>query len=273
MKKLNLKDRVITTDKSAFIMGILNATPDSFWSNSRGGADKALQLIEDGADILDIGAESTRPGSLYVSEEEEISRIIPVLKEIRRHSNIPVSIDTRKKRVFEACFNEGADILNDVSALEDDEKLGTYCADKKVPVILMHKRNTPDKMQENTDYRDIFEDVNRYLKSRIEFALGQGISADKIIVDPGIGFGKNSRDNCILIKRCGELCEGEFPVLMALSRKTVIGNLTGREVQDRLYGTLAADIIAVLKGASLIRVHDVKETVDTMAVLSGILDI
>lgn len=270
MISLKLKNRTVTTEDPAFVMAIVNATPDSFWKESRGGIELALKAIEEGAHILDLGAESTRPGSQYISEEEEIKRLIPLLKEIRRHSDIPVSIDTRKAGVFKACLEEGADILNDVSALEDDEKMAGLCAREEVPVILMHKRNTPDKMQLNTEYKDVFSEVENYLYSRIDYALKQGISSDKIILDPGIGFGKNAQDNCTLIRKCGLLCGKKYPVLMALSRKTVIGALTGREVEDRLAGTLAADLLAVQSGAFMVRVHDVKETVDSLKVLKGI---
>jgi len=270
MIRLRLADREICTSRKSFVMGIVNVTPDSFWEKSRGGVEQALKMIEEGADILDIGGESTRPGSMYVDGQEEIKRIVPVLKEIRKYSSVPVSIDTRKSLVLKACLDEGADILNDVSALEDDDKIALLCAEKKIPVILMHKRSTPDVMQNNTEYADIFNEVNAYLKQRVEYALKQGVSSDKIIIDPGIGFGKNTKDNCTLIKKCGLLCDSKFPVLMALSRKTVIGQLTERDVQDRLIGTVTADILSVLHGASIIRVHDVKEAVDSLAVLEGI---
>ena len=270
MISLRLADKTITTEKNAFVMGIVNATPDSFWEGSRGGTQMALEQIEQGADIIDLGAESTRPGSHYVSEDEQIKRLIPVLSEIRRHSDIPVSIDTRKYSVMKACLDEGADILNDVSALEDDEKLAGLCAESKIPVLFMHKRSTPDVMQNNTEYQDIFKEVDLYLRQRVEYALKQGISSDKIIVDPGIGFGKNMTDNCTLIRRCGQLCDSKYPVLMALSRKTVIGQLCNREIQDRMIGTVAADLIAVMNGATLVRVHDVKEAVDSLNVLKGI---
>lgn len=270
MKELNLADRKITTGRRAFVMGIVNATPDSFWEGSRGGAKKALQMIEDGADIIDLGAESTRPGSMYVDSSEEIKRILPVLKEIRRHSNIPVSVDTRKLDVMRACVDEGADILNDISALEDDGRMADFCAETGIPVILMHKRSTPDVMQNNTEYADIFNEVDTYLEKRADYALRHGIASEKIIVDPGIGFGKNTKDNCTLINKCALLCSSKYPVLMALSRKTVIGDLTGRDIKDRLIGTVAADLIAVINGASMIRVHDVKEAVDSLAVLQGI---
>lgn len=270
MIELKLADRTITTQNRAFVMGIVNTTADSFWEKSRGGVEQALRLIDEGADILDFGAESTRPGAAYVSAEEECKRLLPVLKEVRKHSSIPISIDTRKYEVMKSCYEEGADILNDISALEDDEKLAPFCAEKKLPVILMHKRSTPDVMQNNTYYADIFKEVDSYLKSRVDYALKQGISADKIIVDPGIGFGKNAEDNCTLIKKCALLCDSKYPVLMALSRKSVIGALTGRSVEQRLVGTVCADLISVLNGAFMIRVHDVKEAVDSLAVLKGL---
>lgn len=269
MIELNLATKKITTDLPAFVMGIVNATPDSFFSGSRGGIERALQLIEEGADLLDLGAESTRPGSEYVSEEEEIRRLIPLIKEIRKNSDIPLSIDTRKAEVFKAAVEAGADILNDISALEDAPELADFCAEKKLPVILMHKRGNPGTMQKNTDYADCFSEVNDYLTRRADFALSKGIAPDKIILDPGIGFGKNAHDNFQLIRRCGELAGGKYKVLMALSRKTCIGEATDRPVEERLYGTLAADLVAVQKGAFMVRVHDVKETVDTLKVLKA----
>lgn len=270
MKTLKLKDRTISTEKPAFVMGIVNATPDSFWHESRGGIGNAMKLIEQGADLLDIGGESTRPGSSYVDAAEEISRVVPLVKEIRRNSDIPVSIDTRKLEVMQAAYDCGADILNDVSALEDDERLASFAAKTEIPVILMHKRGNPDIMQNNASYSDAFAEVDSYLNSRVEFALKSGIRKDRIILDPGIGFGKNLEANIALIKNCGRLCQGEFPVLMALSRKSCIGQITGQDVENRLAGTLAADIIAVLAGAFMIRVHDVKEAVDSMNVLKAL---
>lgn len=267
MKSLPLRNRNITTELPAFVMGIVNATPDSFFDKSRGGADDALRLVEEGSDILDIGGESTRPGSEYVSAEEEIRRVIPVIEAVRKVSDVPVSVDTRKFEVMKAAFDAGADILNDISALEDDERLAPFCAEAGIPVILMHKRGNPGTMQKNTVYDNIFDEVNEYLKKRVEFALDSGIAPEKIWLDPGIGFGKDVAGNFELIRRCGELCSGKYPVLMALSRKTCIGEVTGRAVQDRLYGTLAANLLSVQKGASIIRVHDVAAAVDSMKIL------
>ncbi|MCR5762228.1 MAG: dihydropteroate synthase [Treponema sp.] len=271
-KILKLSNKDVYTDRPSFIMGILNVTPDSFFEGSRGGADKALQMVEEGADIIDIGGESTRPGAEYVSEKEQIQRIIPVIHEIRKYSSVPISIDTRSKKVMEAAYNEGADILNDVSSLEDDESLGFFAADKNIPVILMHKRGIPLNMQDNTVYSDVFEEVSRYLSERALFAQQNGIASDKIIIDPGIGFGKNLKANSALISKCGQLCGGKYPVLMALSRKTCIGEMTGEPVDGRLYGTLAANLFAVLKGAFIVRVHDVKPCRNTLDVLKLLME-
>jgi dihydropteroate synthase len=271
MNVLPLADRKITTELPAFIMGIVNATPDSFFAASRGGLDNALKLIDEGADILDIGGESSRPGSEYVPADEEIKRIVPVIEAVRKQSAIPISIDTRKKEVMEAAFNAGADIVNDISALEDDPLLADFVSLHKLPVILMHKRGIPVIMQRNTVYQNVFAEVNDYLCARADFAMGRGIAADKIIVDPGIGFGKNVEDNSTLIRRCGDLCGKKYKVLMALSRKTCIGEMTGRPVDERLYGTLAADLFAVMRGASLVRVHDVSPCRDTLKVLQRLV--
>lgn len=269
---LNLASRSVTAKYDAFIMGIVNCNEDSFFSGSRGGADRALKLEAEGADIIDLGAESTRPGSTYISEEEEIKRLIPVIKEIRKKSNIPLSIDTRRKNVMEAAFNEGADMLNDISALEDDEKLALYAAEKKIPVFLMHKRGIPSQMQDNTFYQNVFKEVDSYLESRAEYAISVGIDSSKIIIDPGIGFGKDLEANKILTAKCGQLCGGKYPVLMALSRKSFIGQMTSRDVEERLYGTVICNFISMLSGASYVRVHDVDSCVDMLAVLKSFKD-
>ena len=272
MKELELASGTIRTEKAAFVMGIVNCTPDSFFEKSRMNVSGALQLIEEGADILDIGGESTRPGSSYVDCDEEIKRILPVIKEVRKHSKIPISVDTRKFEVMKAAFDEGADILNDVSALEDDFRLADFAAKTKIPVILMHKRGLPQNMQNHTEYKNAFNEVDSYLASRVRAALDAGISENKIIIDPGIGFGKNLEANKILISRCGELLGGKFPVLMALSRKSCIGEMTGRSVENREAGTLTANLLSVLKGASLLRVHDVASCVDSLSVLKSFSD-
>lgn len=263
-----LADRIICTQLPAFVMGIVNATPDSFWKDSRGGFERAMSLIAQQADILDIGGESSRPGSEYVSEQEEIERVVPLIEKIRKESSIPISVDTRKKSVIKAAVEAGANILNDISALEDDAEIASYCASVDIPVILMHKRGLPSNMQNNTFYNDVFNEVDSYLQKQADYAISCGIKSKRIIVDPGIGFGKDFEANLALIKNCGKLCNGRFPVLMALSRKTCIGQMIQKEeVGERLFGTLAANLISVQNGASFVRVHDVAETIDTLKVL------
>ena len=273
---LKLRDRTISPKNGIFLMGILNVTPDSFYAGSRtpdldAALKKALDMVENGVDIIDIGAESTRPGSFYVSEEEEINRLIPFLKLFRRHSDCPVSIDTRKFKVFKNAFEEGADILNDISAMEDSPELAPFCAENKLPVILMHKREKPDVMMEKVCYNDAVKEIAAYLKERAEFAIKNGIAKDKIILDPGIGFAKDFETNCKIIKHTSDFnLDGEYPVLIGASRKQCVGQLTGRPTEDRLAGSLAIHQLAVLHGAQYIRVHDVKETADMLKTLKGI---
>ncbi len=276
--KLGLKRAV--TERPAFVMGIVNATPDSFYEKSRGGIERALQLIDEGADILDIGGESTRPDYTPVGVEEEISRIMPVIEAVRKVSSIPISIDTNKLKVFKAAFAAGADIWNDVTALSgtlkpdgDEEKSedGTaaafgepswaaaeYLAKTGASVILMHTGSASVKQ------------VSDFLGQRAVFCISNGIASDKIIIDPGIGFGKTTEENLALIKEPLALCGGRYPVLMALSRKRCIGDMTGRPAEERLAGTLAADLISVQKGASIIRVHDVSSAIDTLNVMKNL---
>jgi dihydropteroate synthase len=267
--------RAIRTDLGAFVMGILNATPDSFWERSRAatlseGIERALALVADGADIIDIGGESTRPLAAYVDAEEEAARVIPLIRAIRKETDIPISVDTRKASVMRGAIDAGADICNDISALEDDPELAPLVAGTGIPVILMHKRGVPASMQDNPVYADPVREVAEYLFTRARFAEGRGIAHDRIILDPGIGFGKRYEDNCALIAALAEIVEGGYPVLMALSRKSCIGAMTGRDTADRLAGTLAANLVAVQRGASILRVHDVRETRDMLSVLREI---
>lgn len=271
MLQIKLGQKTAESDRPALVMGIVNATPDSFYEKSRGGLERALALIEEGADILDIGGESTRPGHTPVSAEEELGRIVPIIHEVRQHSNIPISIDTTKLEVFKAAASEGADIWNDVSALSGsgtmnaDGTAGTtdalsiesarFIAEVKASVILMHNGSGSP------------EEVKDFLIKRAEFCETNGISREKIILDPGIGFGKSTAECIQLIKNPLSITNGSYPVLMALSRKRCIGDMTGRDAENRLYGTLAADLISVQKGAKIIRVHDVSSAIDTLNVM------
>ena len=268
-------DRSVSTGLPALIMGVLNATPDSFWEGSRAssagdGIERALSMERDGADIIDIGGESTRPGSTYVSAGEELDRIIPIIEGIRRESAIPISVDTRKSEVMKAAIDSGADMVNDISSLTDDPALATLAAETGIAVIMMHKQGIPETMQANPSYVDVVSEVRDYLLARAREAVMAGISPERIILDPGIGFGKRHEDNCALIAGLAKIADGGYPVLMALSRKSCIGKMTGRETGNRIPGTLAANMLAVQNGAKALRVHDVGETRDMLMVLQEI---
>lgn len=265
MAELKLKNKTYHTQLPAFVMGIVNVTPDSFFQGSRGGYDRAFSLIEQGADILDIGGESTRPGFTPISEEEELNRVIPVIEEIRKKSQVIISVDTRKSAVAKQALKAGADIINDVAAFECDENMIPLLAETQAPVILMHGWG----LSEDNVYgqEKIVAQVNDFFESKCHKLIEAGVSKENIILDPGIGFGKSSEENMALIKNTDLLGKGQFPVLMALSRKRVIGEITGRPIEERLTGTICADLISVIKGARIVRVHDVKETVDSLKVM------
>lgn len=264
MLEMTFSNKTISTYRPAFVMGIVNVTPDSFYYESRGFLDKAIQhankLIEEGCDILDIGGESTRPGFSEVPVEEEIKRIIPVIKEIRKNSDITISIDTRKSKVFEMALNVGADFLNDVSSLEFDLQMKQIVKKYKTSVVLMDYKNNS------------IEKVNQFLMNKIEKLSDFGIEKSKFIVDPGIGFGKTEEESINIIKNTNKICEQKYPILMALSRKRCIGFMTNQTVENRLYGTITANIFSVQKGAKIIRVHDVKETIDSLNVMKYLQD-
>ena len=256
-------------------MGILNITPDSF---SDGGVHfdrskalhAALQMEEDGADLIDVGGESTRPGSEPVSVEQEIDRVVPVIMEIRQRSRVPISIDTRKAAVAAAAIEAGADIINDVSALRHDAGMRQLASRAGTPVILMHMRGEPRTMQELARYDDVVRDVAGELETFRDDAVSAGINADRILVDPGIGFAKTFDHNLELLARCDEL-SAIAPVVIGASRKAFIGHITGRPSgPDRAIGSLAAVAAAMRGGAFMVRVHDVRETVDFIRVMTAI---
>ena len=270
----------------ALIMAIVNCNEDSFYAPSRAlreeAVEKALLAEEDGASIIDFGGESSRPGSSYISEEEELDRVIPVIKCFRARSSLPVSVDTRKAAVARAALDSGADIINDISALTDDSGMAGLCAGRGAAVVLMHKKGNPLTMQEAPSYGDMAGEIGTYLRTAADRALAAGISPEKIIFDPGIGFGKSVSDNLQIIRRLAEICGKDYPVLVGLSRKSFIGEITGRcnaahcnaahcnAVQNapgNLAGTLAANLAAIMNGADIIRVHDVKEHRDMVKML------
>jgi dihydropteroate synthase len=263
-------------------MGIVNVTPDSFFPGSRvfdpdRAVEQGLRMAEEGAEILDVGGESTRPGSDPVNEAAEIKRVVPVISGLRRSTDRPISIDTQKAVVAEAAIEAGADIVNDVSALRHDPEMGPLIARKRVPVVLMHMRGTPKTMQASPAYKDVVEEVRSELSDYAETAKGMGIRSDQIILDPGIGFGKRQEDNIALIRGLPRLSELGYPVLLGASRKSFIGRMLApagdpRPVEDRLAGTLAVHLFASLLGADILRVHDVRETRDALRVFSTLLD-
>jgi dihydropteroate synthase len=256
-------------------MGIVNVTPDSF---SDGGAHAtpetavahALKLVEEGADLLDIGGESTRPGAEEVSVEEELRRVIPVIEQLAKRTSLPISIDTSKPEVMRAAVAAGAGMINDVYALRREGALEAAAA-LGVPVVLMHMQGEPRSMQQAPDYDDVVGDVHRFLTERLFAAEMSGISKKNLVVDPGFGFGKNTQHNLSLLAQLERFAELGVPVLAGLSRKRTLGELTGREAaQDRVFASVAAHLIAAQRGASILRVHDVAATVDALKVWNAV---
>lgn len=246
------------------IMGIVNVTPDSFSDGgkffSRDAAIRqAAKLVEDGADILDIGGESTRPGSTPVEEQEEIDRIAPVIEAISSELDVPISIDTMKAGVMRAAVAVGAGLINDVNALRGEGALEA-AAELNVPVCLMHMQGTPQTMQKEPDYQDVVSEVEAFLLERVAVCEQAGIPSERIMLDPGFGFGKRARHNLRLMKHLARLTALPYPLLVGVSRKSIIGDMLKVDVKERLAGSLALASIAVWQGAKLIRTHDVRET-------------
>jgi dihydropteroate synthase len=256
------------------IMGILNVTPDSF---SDGGQfntiDKALLqadlMLAQGADIIDVGGESTRPNATPVSLQEELDRVIPVVSALRTRFNVPISIDTRHAKVMREAINAGAAMINDVNALQGENAL-TTAAELNVPVCLMHMQGTPGTMQQNPVYQNVVTDIIEFLNQRIDACIKAGIKREHIVIDPGFGFGKTFEHNVILLKELQQFNILQLPLLVGLSRKTWIGVATEQGTSDRLAGSLAAAIIAVQKGAHILRVHDVGATRDALRILKAV---
>jgi len=258
-------------------MGIVNVTPDSF---SDGGLfldpERAIQhargLVHGGADLLDIGGESTRPGARAVTAEEELARVGPVIKGIG-DAGVPISIDTSKVAVAEAALDAGAVMVNDVTALRAEPELAGLCAQRDCGVVLMHMRGTPRTMQESPTYEDVVDDVKAFLAERIEFATAVGVGEERIWIDPGIGFGKTVDHNLELLHRLGELRDLGRPIVVGTSRKSFLGKLTGRDVDERLGPTIASNVLALRAGADVFRVHDVPEVAQALRVAEVILNL
>lgn len=275
--QLDCAGRILKLDR-AQVVGIVNVTPDSF---SDGGAHDTLEaavahglrLAEEGADILDIGGESTRPGAEEVSLEEELRRVIPVIERLAKEAALPISIDTSKPEVMRAAVQAGAGMINDVFALRRDGALEA-AASLGVPVVLMHMQGEPRSMQAAPQYDDVVGEVHRFLAERIFAAEMAGIARKHIVVDPGFGFGKDTAHNLQLLAQLDRFVELGVPVLAGLSRKRSIGQLTGRDIaSERVSGSVAAHLIAVQRGARLVRVHDVAATVDALKVWTAVADV
>jgi dihydropteroate synthase len=262
----NCRGREVVCGPRTLIMGILNVTPDSF---SDGGkflaVEKAvargLQMVGEGADIIDIGGESTRPGAKPVQALEEIARTVPVIKKLREKTGALISIDTQKAEVARAALSAGADIINDISALADPG-MAAVAAETGAGLVLMHMLGTPETMQNNPHYDDVVSNVWNFLEERMSFAIARGVAPEQIALDPGIGFGKTDEHNLALLKGIPQLAASGRPVLIGASRKSFIGRITGGGPDDRLAGSLAIAGFAVLRGAHILRVHDVKESCD-----------
>ena len=260
-------------------MGIVNVTPDSFSDGGQFAAtnlaiEHALKLVDEGAAILDIGGESTRPNATPVGLQEELDRVIPVIEALSKQVNIPISIDTYKPQVMQAAINAGASIVNDVRALQEGaglkESALQVVSKSNAGVCLMHMQGTPQTMQVNPQYDHVVNDVIAFLQARLQTSIHAGIAKNRILLDPGFGFGKTRAHNITLIQQLESFAALGQPLLVGLSRKSVLGQMTGNDVDARLYASIAASVIAAQKGAKILRVHDVKATVEALKVVSAI---
>tara|TARA_B100000575_G_scaffold51834_1_gene38566 strand:+ start:550 stop:1401 length:852 start_codon:yes stop_codon:yes gene_type:complete len=261
----NFNDWLLSIEKQSLIMGILNVTPDSFsdggkYLEKNNAINHALAMIDNGADIIDVGGESTRPFSDPVSLDEEISRVIPVIEGIRKESDVCISIDTTKSEVATAALNSGASLINDVSAMEVDPLMVDVALKFDCPIIIMHMKGNPKSMQDNPQYESLISDIKDYLQERVDFIVSKGINSKKIVIDPGIGFGKTVENNFEIINNLNHFTKMGFPVMLGASRKSFIGISLDLPEEDRLEGSLAANIIGLQNGAKIFRVHDVAET-------------
>ena len=271
---LDCAGRALKLDRTR-VMGIVNVTPDSFsdggdHASTDAAVAHALKLAAEGADLLDVGGESTRPGAQEVPLEEELRRVVPVIERLARQTGLPISVDTCKPEVMRAAVAAGAGMINDVYALRREGAMDAAAA-LGVPVVLMHMQGEPRSMQEAPDYDDVVGDVHRFLAERLFAAEMSGIAKKNLLVDPGFGFGKNTGHNLQLLAQLERFAELGVPVLAGLSRKRSIGELTGREVvSERVFGSVAAHLVAAQRGAMLLRVHDVAATVDALKVWNAV---
>lgn len=272
------RSRILDISGRPLIMGILNVTPDSFSDggmhiNPASAIARGFQMLEEGADIIDIGGESTRPGAEEVGEAEEIARVIPVIEALRAETEAVISVDTTKSEVARCAISAGADIINDVSALTFDAEMSLVAAETGAGVVLMHMLGNPRTMQREPDYGDVVAEIAAYLEMRTEELARQGIDHEAMAIDPGIGFGKTVEHNLRLLAGIDTFINSDKPVIVGLSRKNFLGKITQSSVDQRLAGSLAGLAYCVLKGVHVMRVHDVKESVDAVKVLLEISDV
>jgi dihydropteroate synthase len=272
---IQARQRVIGLAGRPLLLGIVNVTPDSFsdggrYFDSEVAVAHAVRLAEEGADMLDIGAESTRPGAVPVEATEELRRLIPVVRAIAKAVAVPISIDTSKASVAKAAIDEGAVIVNDVTGLRGDPAMADLIAQTGAGIVLMHMQGTPQTMQQAPEYQDVVEHVAAFLSERAGYAIGRGVAQSQIILDPGIGFGKVLVQNLDLLGQLSRFIQLGYPLLIGPSRKSFIGQLTGQPVEDRAWGTAAAVAIAVEQGAHILRVHDVRAMRDVVEVAAAI---
>ena len=272
-----LNNWLLSEDKQSLIMGILNVTPDSFsdggqFLNKNSAIGHALKMIEEGADIIDIGGESTKPFSSPVSLDEELSRVLPVIEDLRKETDVCISIDTTKSEVANQALEMGASIINDVSAMEFDEKMIGIALKFDCPIVLMHMKGIPKNMQENPHYSSLISEIIKYLNARIDFVLSKGIDRKKIIIDPGIGFGKSVENNFEIINNLNQFVDLGYPVMLGASRKSFIGITLDVPEDKRVEGSLAANIIGFQKGVSVFRVHDVDQTRKALTITKKIFN-
>jgi dihydropteroate synthase len=272
---IRCRKRTLILGKRTLLMGVLNVTPDSFsdgglFLNKEKAISHGLRMVEEGADIIDIGGESTRPGSKPLELEEELRRVIPVIEFITKEVNVPISIDTYKSNVAQRAIEAGAKMINDISGLHLDPSLAKVAAKEDVPLVLMHIRGTPETMQKDVHYDSLFSEILQYLKDSIQRAESAGLDPRQIIIDPGIGFGKTVEDNLLIIKNLYEFRILGKPILLGTSRKSFIGKILNTEAGDRLEGTLSSIAIGVLNGAHIIRSHDVLQAKKAIAVADAI---
>jgi len=258
-------------------MGVINVTPDSFsdeglYLDREKAVERGLELAEEGSDIIDIGGESTRPGSEPIPLDEELRRVIPVISELRERIDTLISIDTTKSKVANAALDAGADIINDISSFQSDPNMFPLAAQKGAPIILMHIKGIPKTMQANPYYENVLVEVKSFLEERFTTAIASGIKKEKIIIDPGIGFGKRLQDNLALINNLQILEDLDRPILIGVSRKSFIGKILNTSPQERLEGTIASAVLSIVHGANILRVHDVASVKRAVLVAEAILN-